>query len=398
MAPKASPRPLAIDADGHYLEPPHSLPDYIDPAFRQRAPHIAKKADGKEYWAGSGWWEHNPKLGFAGGQPRRATAVSGLAGVGTWKQGTNLAAIGDLNYTQANPASFDPTARLRVMEKERIDACVLYPTMNLQWIEDVPFHHALNRALNDWQADYVKGGKGRLYGVVNIGAVHDAKWARDEVRRCVRKHGFKALFIRPAHAVASARWWSDFYDPVWQACQELDIAVAFHPFSGDMMHGSARYFDTIGPSMPQQFAAGPINNPVDAMHTLTGLIAGGKLAQYPALRVAFLEAGGGWLVTLLERLDHRYENLGHLLPSLKIRPSEYFKRNGWISFDPEEATLGLTAKMLGADRIIWGSDFPHPDAFYPNFLKMLTKNIRGLGEKEQRQVLGLNAKALYRLP
>ena len=203
--------------------------------------------------------------------------------------------------------------------------------------------------------------------------------------------------MRPAHAVPSARWWSDFYDPLWVACQELDIAVAFHPFSGDTMYGSARYFDTIGPSLPQQFAAGPINNPVDAMHTLTGLIAGGKLEQYPQLRVAFLEAGGGWLVTLLERLDHRYENLGHLLPNLKMRPSDYFKRNGWVSFDPEEATLELTAHLLGADRIIWGSDFPHPDAFYPNFLDILMKNIGKLGENQQRQVLGLNAKALYRL-
>ena len=398
MAARAPRRPLVIDADGHYLEPPHSLPDYIEPRFRDRAPRIVKKEDGKEYWDGSGWWEHNPKLGFAGGEPRRATAVSGLAGVSAWKQGSNLAAIGGLNYTQANPASFDPKARLRVMDQERMDASVLYPTMNLQWIEDVPFHHALNRALNDWLADYVKGGKGRLYGVVNIGAVHDAKWAREEVRRCVREHGFKAIFLRPAHAVATARWWSDFYDPLWAACQELDIAVAFHPFSGDTMYGSARYFDTIGPSLPQQFAAGPINNPVDAMHTLTGLIVGGKLEKHPALRVAFLEAGGGWLVTLLERLDHRYENLGHLMPNLKMRPSDYFKRNGWISFDPEEATLGLAAKVLGADRIIWGSDFPHPDAFYPHFLKMLTKNIKDLSETEQRQVLGLNAKALYRLP
>ena len=56
---------------------------------------------------------------------------------------------------------------------------------------------------------------------------------------------------------------------------------------------------------------------------------------------------------------------------MKLTPTQYFQRQGWISFDPEEATLALTAKWIGPDRVIWGSDFPHPDAFYPNFIDML---------------------------
>ena len=133
------------------------------------------------------------------------------------------------------------------------------------------------------------------------------------------------------------------------------------------------------------------------MHLITGIIAGGKLEKYPNLRFAILESSGGWLISLLERLDHRYEHLGHVVPHLKMPPTEYFRRQGWISFDPEEATLPLTAQWLGADRIIWGSDFPHPDAFYPNFVEMLNGKIAELTEEEQTQIRGLNAVDFYKI-
>ena len=120
----------------------------------------------------------------------------------------------NLNYTQMNPAAQEPTARLAVMDDELMDEAVLYPTMNLQTIDDPPLHHAVNRALNNWLAEYyVQGGGGRLHGAVNIVAVHDVEWACQEARRCVRDFGFKAIFLRPCHAVEDARWWNDYYDP-----------------------------------------------------------------------------------------------------------------------------------------------------------------------------------------
>ncbi|MEE9284191.1 MAG: hypothetical protein V3V35_00520, partial [Dehalococcoidia bacterium] len=166
-----------VDADGHYLEPPFALPEYIEPRYRDRAPRIVRGDDGKEFWQGNGWWDDNLLISNRGSAPRRATAVAGLAGIERWNQGTDLGNVKDLNYTQMNPAATDPAARLEVMDSERMDAAVLYPTMNLQWIRDAGFHQALNRALNDWQADYIKGGGGRLYGAVNVVAVHDVQWA-----------------------------------------------------------------------------------------------------------------------------------------------------------------------------------------------------------------------------
>lgn len=385
-----------VDADGHYLEPPFAIPQYIDPKYRDVAPRIVVR-EGKEYWQGRGWWDDNPQVG-APTRGRRATAVAGLAGVERWNRGTDLGNVKDLNYTQMNPAGLDPKARLRVMDQERMDAAVLFPTMNLMWIEDGKYHQAVNRALNRWLGEeYVTADKRRLFGAVNIVAIHDVGWACEEVRRCVREYGFKAVFLRPCHATPEARWFGSQYDPLWATCEELDLAVAFHPFPGDTMYGSARYFDMIGPSNVQQFGRGPMNHPIDGMNLLTGLIVTGVLERFPTLRISVLESGGGWLVSLLERLDHRFEHLGHVVPHLKMKPSDYFRRQCWISFDPDEATLPVTARWLGADRIIWGSDFPHPDAFYPDFLGQLDSGIKELTPDEQARVRGLNAVDYYKL-
>jgi len=386
-----------IDADGHYLEPAFAIPEYIEPAFKDVAPHIIQKDDGNEYWVNNHWQMSNPAMGSSQ-QVTRATAVAGLAGVERWNSGTDLGNVANLNYTQMNPAAQEPGPRMKVMDDEHMDEAILYPTLNLQWVSDVAVHHALNKALNNWLAEYyVQGGNGRLHGAVNIVAVHDPDWAVQEIRRAVKELNFKAIFLRPCHANEDARWWNDYYDPIFAVAEELDVPIAFHPFPGDNMYGSGRYFDMIGPDLIQQFGRAPVNHPVDAMHVVTGLIVGGKLEKYPGLRFAILESSGGWLISLLERLDHRYEHLGHVVPHLKTTPTKYFQRQGWISFDPEEATLALTAQWLGADRIIWGSDFPHPDAFYPNFVEMLNGQMTSLTIDEQDRIRGLNAIDFYKL-
>ena len=93
----------------------------------------------------------------------------------------------------------------------------------------------------------------------------------------------------------------------------------------------------------------------------------------------FLEANGGWLVPWLERLDHHAKKFCWDVPWLKMLPSEYFRRQCWISFDPDESMLAFTANspLCGADRIIWASDYPHPDAKFPGVTEELDRGARG---------------------
>ncbi len=136
------------------------------------------------------------------------------------------------------------------------------------------------------------------------------------------------------------------------------------------------------------------------METLSVMICGGVLERFPRLRLIFLEANGGWIVPWLERLDHHYEVFRWDVPWLHMKPSEYFRRQCWISFDPDESALAFTARspLVGADRIIWASDYPHPDAKVPGVVDELREATASLDAAERARILGQNAAGLYGLP
>ena len=145
-----------------------------------------------------------------------------------------------------------------------------------------------------------------------------------------------------------------------------------------------------------------IANPFDMMN-VHGLPPGrgGRASASPNCEVMFLEANGGWLVPWLERLDHHYEMFGWDVPRPQAwLPSEYFRRQCWISFDPDESTLAFTARspLCGADRIIWASDYPHPDAKFPGVTEELTEAIAGLSADEQRLDRGSQRRRAVRAP
>jgi len=92
----------------------------------------------------------------------------------------------------------------------------------------------------------------------------------------------------------------------------------------------------------------------------------GVCERYPKLRFGFLESGGGWMTPWLDRMDRHYNDKGFLNDShLKLAPSEYFQRQCWISFEPVEGSLSHLVDYLGANKILWATDYPHPDGFFP---------------------------------
>jgi predicted TIM-barrel fold metal-dependent hydrolase len=137
-------------------------------------------------------------------------------------------------------------------------------------------------------------------------------------------------------------------------------------------------------------------HPIEQQLGSLAMICGGVLERFPRLRTVFLEAGGGWITYWLERMDRDYHQLGFLVPELKRKPSEYFARQCWICFEPDEKTMGMAAQLVGEDQIIWASDYPHFDAE-----KDCVATITGrtdLSETAKRKILGENAARLYNLP
>lgn len=96
---------------------------------------------------------------------------------------------------------------------------------------------------------------------------------------------------------------------------------------------------------------------------LLSLIKGGVLERHPRLEFAFLEAGCGWLPYWLWRLDEiEYRNLrGEVEENVRMKPSEYFRRQCFVTIEPGEPLLAEVARHVGADRLIFGTDIPHLD-------------------------------------
>jgi uncharacterized protein len=318
----------------------------------------------------------------------------------------------------SRPGGHNASARLEDMDKEGIDVSVLYPTLflGIQSEPDVEFADVQCRAYNDWLSDHVAGSGGRLWGAAVV-PQQDIERAAREIRRAAKLPGIKAVFIRPNPTEDWKPFNHHIYDPIWKASCDAGLPLGLHPLLSADLPGACVAFrlneaaETTTPVLRDDdrtrgterittaniFFTQAISNPFDMMNSVTFLVAGGVCERYPDLRLIFLEANGGWIVTWLERLDHHYEVFNWDVPLLKMHPSEYFKRQCWISFDTDESTLAFTANspLVGTDRIIWASDYPHPDAKIPGLTDDLAKAIEGLTIDQQREIAGESAVRLY---
>jgi predicted TIM-barrel fold metal-dependent hydrolase len=121
----------------------------------------------------------------------------------------------------------------------------------------------------------------------------------------------------------------------------------------------------------------------------------GVLERHPGLKVAVLECGGGWIAHWMDRLDEFTESYGWQLLGLSAKPSEYFRRQGFVSFDPGEHTMGTLATLIGSDAMVWASDFPHSDAKYPGVVGELREHSADMTGAARAALFGENALRLY---
>jgi uncharacterized protein len=400
-----------IDSDGHILEPPMAMLDFAPAEYRDRIWHIEREADGTEC---SVW----------NGRRMPSTGLAGTAGFPDDK--VEQVRSGELTYTTTRPSGWTASLRLDDMDTDGIDVSVLYPTtmLGLQSMKDVEFGRIQARVYNDWCAEHLKEGRGRLYGAGALPPMHDRDDVQsvvDEIHHVAELPGMVSVFMRPNPAI-EWRYFSDpVYDRIWSVLQDTELPVAFHPFLAPDLPGAcdglklARArdaggsFETLeqfeaakaaagdGILLPNIYFTQAIANPVDVMSAICYVTAGGVTERFPGAKFMFLEANGGWLVPWLERLDHHAKKFSWDVPSLKMLPSEYFRRQCWISFDPDESMLAFTANspLCGADRIIWASDYPHPDAKFPGVTQELEEALRGLTYEQKRVITSESARALY---
>ena len=287
---------------------------------------------------------------------------------------------------------FDAPSYLRAMDAQRIDAAVLFPSMGLF----VPYLPELDeaeaaaacRAYNEWAAEYCSAAPGRLAAVGVIPQRAPTRVAT-EARRAAEL-GLVGVIARPNH-VADVYLDAPSFDPLYDALEETGLVLGVHEALGVRA-------PTIGRDRFETFAARhACSHPLEQMTAAAALLLGGVCERHPALRVAFLESGTGWLPYWLARLDEHHEWLGATeTAALSLQPSEYFARQCVISSDPEDALAAFTIGRVGADHVMWASDFPHPDAAYPDALDEFLGRLDG-ADADVRPVLWDTPARFYRL-
>ena len=368
---------FVVDCDSHVMEPPDLWERYLEPSLRDRAIRIVKDpADGLETL-------------LIDNQPLLKGVLAGLGGANLPRQ--ELFIPGHKTYLDGCPrASYEPGERIKLLNDWRVNAGVLFPTVGILWdVADNALATAYARAYNDWIYDFMSAASGRVIPIAHI-ALQDVDAALAELRRCL-KRGFKGIFLAP-ETVGGKRFSHPDFDPIWNECQEAGIPACLHvivrfnrpPGIMGQFYQPGEFRTVFG------FALGGFAQVVPAAMTM---VADGLFDRFPRLKVLCVEAGCGWVPYIMDRMDQKNDLLGWTFP-LKQKPSDYFRGNIWVVAEPEERTIGAVMDLLGEERVLWGSDYPHVDSNLeaPNLIR---HSIAGLSPERQRKLLGENARGVF---
>jgi predicted TIM-barrel fold metal-dependent hydrolase len=369
-----------VDADAHVIEPDDLWARYFEPSLRDRAPRHLNRAfaiqvDGVPINTPADWETDTSAEQTA----RRDERIS--------------ATFAEL-FPAAYARGFDAVAQLADMDIEGVDLAFLYPSYGLFATAsnelDPMIAAATCRAYNNWLADFCGGDRDRLHGVGMI-ALQDPDAAAAEVLRVHDDLGFRAVFARP-NPIAGRNLDDPAYEPVWKALSERRMTIGLH--EGGMPPLPQAGSDRLSNAEQKHICS----HPMEQMVAAVSLIYGGVLERFPGLQVAFLEAGCGWVPFWLERMDDHYEkglarDFG-AANDLTALPSEYFARQCYVSADADEAMLAPVIELLGDERIVFSTDYPHPDSKYPHAVESFLA-LPGVSDDSKRRILWDNALALY---
>ncbi|MCC6917988.1 MAG: amidohydrolase [Alphaproteobacteria bacterium] len=365
---------IVIDCDAHIMEPADLWQRYLEPRYRDRAIRI-EDIDGVESL-------------IIGEQVVLAGRLAGLGGANLPREEL---ATGKYRYADGcPPASYDPAARLKLMDEWGVDRAVLFPTVGILPFptEDMDLANAYCRAYNTWQSEFHQSAGSRVIPMALVNW-HDITGAAAELARCLRM-GFGGVFV-PPETVRGIRPGQPPFDPIWRLCDEAGVPGCLHVivrFGGAAVSFAPWHETQPGPNFTFGLGA-----PGQLMPAITSLIMDGLFDRLPTLKVVSVEAGCGFAGYLMDRLDEKYAFFRHMAP-LAMKPGDYMKRNFYFVAEPEERTIDAMLDLVGEDRIFWGSDFPHIDS-HMHAHELIRASVAPLSAPRRARVLGDNAAKLW---
>ena len=333
-----------FSADDHIIEHSRVWSDRVAVRYRDAAPHVIEEGD-RELWVY---------------EDQRGTTMGLNAVVGRPKEELNLDPI---RFSEMRAGCYDPKERASDMLADGILASVLFPTLPrfagtlFPSFKDRVLADVCVRAYNDFVIEeWCPAGPPGMFVPTVICQLWDPHLAAAEIRRCASLGARALSFPENTVPIGLPSYWTDHWDPVWDACQETGVALCLHI-------GTSGVIPQPSPEAPDALAFSLLQ--VGSMMSAVNLMMSPVCRKYPRLKFVFSEGGIGWLPNALERADRmwlRHKIYNHFDD---ILPSQIFQQNMYLCMIEEPICLGHRAD-IGVEHILWECDYPHTDTTWPD--------------------------------
>lgn len=303
-----------------------------------------------------------------------------------------------------HPGELRPTTaelRLSDMDRDGADASIMYGPTDPMPIADTELRRRCYQAYNDWLADFCAAKPDRLIGVAQL-SMEDPQAARDELERLAKRGGLRHVNILASRA--NPPIYNEAWEPFWSLAEEVDIPIGFHLavlVKKTRLDEENRGAANLVIATASRYAQEPPG--IQLLEPMTGLIFAGVLDRHPRVRIVMAEAGLAWVPSMIQGLDIWYQRTrdGRRLTGdapitlPKMLPSEYFHRQIWISFVDDPLGVKMVGNVLDLDKIMFGSDYPHPASTWPDSQKVIAESKQILSPDAWQKVFRVNARALF---
>ena len=300
----------------------------------------------------------------------------------------------------------DPDLRIKDQDRDGVQAEVLYGILGATGrMSDPDATVEVMRIYNEWLADFCSTHPGRFAGLASI-PNNPLDAAITEIERVAKRGALRGLDI--ANSPDLKPLWDPYWNPLWEVINASGLPLHFHTVGGYVPdHIRKIVFIGIDPSRASLPDAPAVDLPVaraafatsitqfqvNMANILASMIFSGALERHRGLRLILGEAGIGWIPYVLWRMDAEWEDQFKDL-SLTMPPSEYWKRQCWATYQTDPVGIKLLDE-LGVDRVMWGSDFPHPDGVWPDSREYVQREMGHLPADVRRKIVCENAARLY---
>ena len=363
-----------FSVDDHIVEPADVWSSRVPAKYRDVAPHVVSE-DGREFWCWENTREATMGLNAVAGKPRNEWGME------------------PARFSDMIDGCYNPTARAADLLSNGIFASVAFPTLpgfggrKFATFNDKDLALECVRAWNDFVIDEWCGAAPEVFVPMTIAPTWDADLAAAEIRRCLDR-GAKALcWIEDPANIGLPGYHTDYWDPMWDVCQEAELPVCMHI-------GSASASVSLEGLIPiVQIAAAFAG----AAHSSVNMMCSPIPRKFPGLKFVWSEGGIGWIPAAIERADRqwlRHKAWTHLDDTL---PGEIALRNMW--FCMIEEPVGLSYRHdFSVDRILWESDYPHADTPWPHTQQAVSELFAGVPDDEMLKITRSNAEELFKFP